>query len=374
MHRHLSRILLVEDNPGDAVLVREYLDDAGVLAEVTHHTRLADATSALANGLQPDVAILDLSLPDAEGLDTVRGLLTAAPTLAVVVMSGQGDEATGIAAVQAGAQDYLVKGEVDGRVLARCLRYAVERARTAAALAEQNRLLAERTSELERLNAEQEAFIFTASHDLRQPLLALQGMAGVLEETVEGDSSREVAYLTGRIRGNVTRMGALLDDLLAISRVGRLDAACQAVPLAEVAREVMSDLRVQAVACHATIEQPASWPTLYCSPTEARQVLSNLLGNALKFCAGSEHPPLVRLEWRREGRMVRLSVSDNGPGVAPPYRERVFGLFQKLDAGTPGTGVGLAIVKRIALRHGGEAWVEDSPLGGAAFHVTLPAG
>jgi PAS domain S-box-containing protein len=232
----------------------------------------------------------------------------------------------------------------------------------------------ERTRELQQRNEEQEAFIFTASHDLRQPLLSLQGMATMLEEAVDSlPGTAEVTYVTERIRANVSRLSALLDDLLALSRVGRLNAEAQAVPLGETVASVLHDLGSLSVSRGVTIEQSPSWPTLWCSPTEAQQVLSNLLENACKYGRREGVPARIRISWEPDGEFVRLRVSDNGPGVPLHYREKVFDLFRKLDAGTGGTGVGLAIVKRIAQRNGGRAWVEESDLGGASFVVTLPS-
>ncbi|HWG85660.1 MAG TPA: HAMP domain-containing sensor histidine kinase, partial [Deinococcales bacterium] len=120
------------------------------------------------------------------------------------------------------------------------------------------------------------------------------------------------------------------------------------------------------------IERPREWPRVRYPRTELGQLVTNLISNAGKW-AGKGGEPVVHISWRHEQDAVVLSVADNGPGVPPELRSRVFEIFRKLDPASPGTGVGLAIVKRIAERHGGQVWVEDAPrLGGASFAVTLP--
>ncbi|HWG86112.1 MAG TPA: HAMP domain-containing sensor histidine kinase [Deinococcales bacterium] len=234
------------------------------------------------------------------------------------------------------------------------------------ALESANRVLEER-------NAEQETFIYTVSHDLRTPLLSLRGMAELLGEALEARDDEEARFMLGRIRGNVDRMGELLDDLLSFSRAGRDKEDAAPHDLGEVAQRVMQELEGSLRDRAARLEAPNEWPRVTCSASESYQVLANLIGNALKFGGRPDEAPRVRVTWRPAGDFVHLTVEDNGRGVPERYRDKVFALFQRLDPSAPGTGVGLAIVKRIAERLGGRAWVEDSSLGGAAFHVTLPA-
>ncbi|HWG84159.1 MAG TPA: ATP-binding protein, partial [Deinococcales bacterium] len=225
----------------------------------------------------------------------------------------------------------------------------------------------ERTRELSERNSELESFVYTASHDLKSPLLSIQGMAELLGTAVERADPVEAAYCLERVNSNVAKMGRLLDDLLALSRIGRVGGEARDLDLAESFAQVLADLDAPARERGASVEGPRDWPAVHYPPTEAYQLLLNLLGNALKFASR------VRLSWERDGGMVLLRVDDDGPGIAPEHREKVFGLFRKLDPNAPGTGVGLAIVRRIVERHGGKVWIEESPLGGARFNLTLPA-
>lgn len=237
----------------------------------------------------------------------------------------------------------------------------------------QARELARANDDLEARNAEQETFVYTVSHDLRQPLLSLQGMSELLAEAVEAGDTEQARFAAGRVRANVGKMGALLDDLLALSRVGRSDAAPEPVDIGAAVATVLSDLEPRIRERGVALELPADWPQVMYPPTEAYQILLNLVGNAVKFAGRPGEPPRVVLSWEPEGTGVRLTVADNGPGVPLEHRERIFELFRKLDPTAAGTGVGLAIVRRIAERHAGRAWAEDSELGGARFVVTWPA-
>lgn len=228
------------------------------------------------------------------------------------------------------------------------------------------------TQELAERNAEQETFVYTVSHDLRGPLLSIRGMGELLGDAVARGDAGEAAFMLDRVNRNVEIMGDLLNDLLDLSRVGRASGKPEALDLGEAANTALTMLEPRLRELSVLIDLPPSWPRVRYLRSEALQVLVNLVGNAAKFAGRPSEDPRVRLGWTLEGDLVTLRVSDNGPGVAPAYRDRVFELFKQLDVRAEGTGVGLAIVKRIVERHGGTAWVEDADLGGATFAVTMP--
>src|SRR5690606_11018781 len=208
------RILLVEDNPGDARLLREHLREAGSLQfELTHVERLAEAREKVRTE-KIDVVLLDLSLPDAHGLETVRSMLEAAPEAPIIVLTGLDDDATAVQAVQAGAQDFLVKGHVDGPLLARAVRYAMERKR----LDQERALLLESEREA-RATAEaavrgRDEVLRVVAHDLGNSLSAVLVTTTVLLRTLpEAEGGGGARKKVENIRALVQQMQRLRQDL-----------------------------------------------------------------------------------------------------------------------------------------------------------------
>ncbi|HEX2863287.1 MAG TPA: PAS domain-containing protein, partial [Deinococcales bacterium] len=273
------------------------------------------------------------------------------------------------------AFDALERDELTA--IARQLALAVDRARLYDAEKQARATLEdrvrERTRELEERNAESEQFIYTASHDLRTPLVSLSGMTQYLKDALAENDATGVNFAVERIDTNVTHMGELLSDLLALSRVGRVVEPAQALDLGKAVNAAVALQEGRLRETGVAVEFPPAWPRVVYPPTELAQVLANLLSNALKWAPRGGRDPRVAFTWEQRANFVSLTISDTGPGVPEPLRERVWGLFQKLDPKSEGTGVGLAIVKRIVERHGGKIAVGDSPLGGAAFCVSLPS-
>ena len=231
--------------------------------------------------------------------------------------------------------------------------------------------------ELEARNAEQETFVYTVSHDLRAPLLAIAGMSALLAEAVTANDAEEASFLLGRVTANVEKMQQLLTDLLNLSRAGRSMDEPELLDLNESLGVVINDLHGLTAARDASIEVPGPLPTVRYSRSDAYQVLTNLISNAVKYGGREGEPPRVTISAGPSSAgdpLVTLQIDDNGPGVPERYRERIFGLFQRLSQEGEGTGVGLAIVRRTVERNGGQVSVHDAPGGGARITVTLPSG
>ncbi|UQA58479.1 sensor histidine kinase [Polyangium aurulentum] len=233
------------------------------------------------------------------------------------------------------------------------------------------RRVAERTRSLEEANRELEAFTYSVSHDLRAPLRAMQGLATLLAEDYGDQLEDEGREYACRILRSAERMQALIEDLLLYSRLSRAELSVGPVPLGEVIEEALEPLRgeIEAKAGEVIIDGPL--PSVMGNRGVLVQVAANLLGNAIKF--GRGEPPRVRLRAELQGERTRLWVEDNGIGIAPEHRERIFGVFERLHAAEayPGTGVGLAIVKRGAERMGGAVGVESVVGEGSRFWVEL---
>ncbi|HKP74684.1 MAG TPA: ATP-binding protein [Longimicrobiaceae bacterium] len=368
------RILLVEDNPGDARLIRETLRDAGSLAfELAHADRLAAALPALEAGAA-DVALLDLSLPDAHGLETVNRALAAAPGVPIVVLTGLDDETVAVQAVQAGAQDYLVKGQVEPGTLARALRYAMER----------KRLEMERARLLDREHQAREAaeaavrardeVLRIVAHDIGNSLSAVKIHALVLERTLPGDDS-EAHKRTAAIRDLTAQMDRLRQDLLDVAAIeaGRLSVEPVPTDVGEVLRDAVEALSALASQKGAALsaEVAPGLPRVPADRERVLQVLANLGGNAVKFTAAGGS--VVLSAERDEAGGVRVSCADTGPGIAAEDLPHVFDRFwQARSTRRAGAGLGLAIAKGIVEAHGGAITAESTVGQGSTFAFTLP--
>lgn len=227
-------------------------------------------------------------------------------------------------------------------------------------------------SELESKNAELERFTYTVSHDLKSPLFTIRGFLGYLEQdSLSGNRERMKSDIQ-RITDATEKMQRLLNELLELSRVGRLRNAPDFVPLEELAREAVALVQGRIMDSGVAVHIDAGMPTVYGDRPRLLEVLQNLVDNAAKFM-GDRPDPRIEIGWdgEEDGWPV-LHVRDNGMGISSEHHDRIFGLFNKLDVKADGTGIGLALVKRIVEVHGGRIWVRSEPGEGSAFYFTLP--
>ncbi len=226
--------------------------------------------------------------------------------------------------------------------------------------------------ELGTRNSELERFTYTVSHDLKSPLITIRGFLGFLEEDALAGRVERIRDDTARIVEATVKMQRLLDELLDLSRAGRTGESPETFSGKEAVEEALSLVQGRLNESGVRVELQPGIPTLYGDRPRIVQVLQNLIDNAGSFL-GSEPDPRIVIGTRADSVWPLIVVRDNGIGIAPEYHERVFGLFEKLDPRSLGTGVGLALVKRIVEHHGGEVWVESEGQGtGATFCFTLP--
>ncbi len=227
-------------------------------------------------------------------------------------------------------------------------------------------------AQLEAKNAELERFTYTVSHDLKSPLITIKGFAGQLERSVEAGNLDRFRRDVARIERASEHMQTLLDDLLALSRVGRVAAPAEDVPLDALVAESVELLSAAIDERDAEIVVHGPLPVVRGDRTRLREVVQNLLENALKFSPGRPHVEVTAVVGDQR---VLCTIRDQGIGLAPQYAERIFGLFEQLNADGQGTGVGLALVRRIVEVHGGTVSAQSEGLGtGTAFSFTLPLG
>jgi PAS domain S-box-containing protein len=228
--------------------------------------------------------------------------------------------------------------------------------------------------ELENKNTELERFTYTVSHDLKSPLITIKGFLGFLEEDTKSGNTNRLKADIQRIGDAADKMYGLLNELLELSRIGRLQNEPEVIPFEVLAREALDLVDGNIQAYNVKVEIQRGMPSVYGDRLRLLEVVQNLLDNAAKFM-GKQSDPCVEIGQRgEENGMPVFFVQDNGIGISPEHFERVFGLFNKLDAATDGTGVGLAIVKRIVDLHGGRIWVQSEVGKGSTFLFTLPTG
>lgn len=224
--------------------------------------------------------------------------------------------------------------------------------------------------ELEAKNAELERFTYSVSHDLKSPLVTIGGFLGFLEADIQKGEVQRIENTINRIREAAKKMQRLLDEILELSRIGRLINPPAEVPFGELVSEALELVHGQLTEKQVEVKVEAELPIVNVDRIRMVEVLQNLIANATKFTRHAEKP-VIEIGTQIINEQQTFFVKDNGIGIAPEYHQKVFGLFDKLDAKSEGTGIGLALVKRIIEVHGGTIWVESETEKGATFFFTL---
>ena len=235
-------------------------------------------------------------------------------------------------------------------------------------LAEREKLIAQ----LEASNAELERFTYTVSHDLKNPLVTIKGFLGMLDRDIRDNRQDKIEDDFKRIAGAADKMDTLLSELLELSRIGRIMNPPEQVDLAQLAQEAIESLDARLRSGGITVRIAPNLPHVYGDRLRLREVLENLIHNAAKYM-GDQANPLIEIGMRGQAEERIFYVKDNGIGIESTYHHKVFVLFEKLNPTIEGTGIGLALVKRIIETHGGRIWVESDGVGmGSAFCFTIP--
>lgn len=226
--------------------------------------------------------------------------------------------------------------------------------------------------ELEAKNAELERFTYTVSHDLKSPLVTIKGFLGFLENDALTGNIEKLKKDIAHINLAADRMHQLLAELLDLSRIGRLVNPPQEIHLSDLVREALDMLTGQLEGCPIELQIQPDMPIVHADRTRLLEVYQNLIGNAIKYM-GNQQAPRIEVGAHQQDGEVVCHVRDNGMGISSRYLEKVFGLFERLNVAVEGTGVGLALVRRIVEVHGGQTWAEsDGPGQGSTFYFTLP--
>jgi signal transduction histidine kinase len=383
--QRVVRVLLIEDSVSDADLIRDAFEDAaldpalgGTVFELEQVDRLRTGIERLLAG-DVDVVLLDLSLPDSHGLETFVKLERTSPTTPIVVLSGLDDEQMAVRAVREGAQDYLVKGRVDGVTLTRSIRYAVERKRSEDERARMARAQAEAEASLR----SRDETLASISHDLRTPLTSIRGVAQLLQRRISRGGALDPAELVerlGRIEEQTTLMARMIDDLLDVARIeaGRpLELHLETCDLLALTEKTAAD--VQRTTDHHRIRVVSTVEgelTGAFDCVRIERVALNLLTNAVKYSPdGGEVLVTLNRESGPAGAWAVMTVRDQGIGIPPEDVPHIFERFYRasnVGDGIRGTGLGLAGAQQIVRQHGGEIEASSLPGLGTTITVRLP--
>lgn len=358
------KTLLVEDNPGDSRLIREMLAEArGVTFNLEYADRLQTGLEHLREG-GIDVVLLDLGLPDSQGLETLSKIYAQALEVPIVVLTGLDDEMLGVQAVNRGAQDYLVKGQVDVNLLVRALRYAIERKR-----AEERERQLQLQLELSSRLASVGMMATGVAHEINNPLTSVIGFAELL---MQKDVPKDVVEVVEIINDNAQRVAGIVKNLLTFAHQQKLERTY--VNINEI---IQATLAIRAYSMETnnikvTTQLDPELPRTMADESQLRQVFLNLIINAeteMKLAHGVGN---LLIKTGRIESTIQISFADDGPGISEENLVHLFVPFFTTRQVGKGTGLGLSICHTIIAEHGGRISAKSKLGKGATFIVELP--
>ena len=376
-----STVLVVDDRPENLVAVEAVLEPLGCNV-VSVGSGQEALRHLLSNDAEVSVILLDVQMPELDGFETAAQIKDRERTrdIPIIFMTAiNRDQRHRQIGYDAGAVDYLFK-PVEADVLRAKVTVFLELDRNRRLLKEQARLLrceleeraraeaalATKAAELERSNEDLEAFCSIVSHDLQEPLRVVRGYVEVLQSGAPAETEQVLA----RMAGSVERMSMLIRDVLTFARVGSEESEPEEVALDSVVEQALENLGAALGESEADLTI-GSLPTVIGHRHQLVQLFQNLLGNAVKF-RRPDQPCVVRVEAEAEATGWVIAVEDNGVGIPPGEELRIFDMFRRATADRSGSGVGLALCKRVVERHGGHIWAESAEGGGARVKVLLP--
>ncbi|MBI5573828.1 MAG: hybrid sensor histidine kinase/response regulator [Elusimicrobia bacterium] len=359
------KVLLVEDNTDDVLIIKKMFSEIRkVDFELVCADRLQTAIEYCSER-KFDVMLLDLGLPDSQGLDTFYKANTQIPETPIIVLSGLDDADIALKAVHEGAEDYLVKHTYNPSMFVRVVRYAIERYQMLRELDRKNK-------ELLKLDKMKTEFIAIVSHELRTPLTGIIGSAQTMMRLKLTDEQKEhslkIIYSEGK------RLNLLIEQLLNISKIesGRFSLRIDFISIPEIVEKTLSITPIPE-GVQVKVNFPDKFPQIDGDRNGIEQVLINILTNAVKYT-----PPggKITVEGKEETDSVIVSIQDMGPGIKKEEISRIFEKFYRVDDAvsqkTRGSGLGLSIAKGIVELHGGKIWVESAEGKGSKFIFSIP--
>lgn len=382
------RVLHLEDDLDDAELIKATLNAEGIECDAVRVETRDDFIASM-TCTAFDMIFADYSLPSFDGLEALAIAMNMCPDAPFIFVSGKMGEELAIDTLKSGATDYVVKQRLSRLApsVLRALKEMGDRAKLREAEGEVRKhqehleeLVRERTAELEKVNEElrasyrdMESFSYSASHDLRSPLIVIGGFSQILLEDYGDKLDDNGRHLLKAVRENSAKMAQLIEDLLAFARVSTKELKKSTIDMKALAEETFEEIKAAYEDRRIELRVDNILPA-YGDPPMVRQVFANLLSNAVKFTT-QRADAIIEIGGSRDGHENVYFVKDNGAGFDMQYSGKLFGLFNRahLHEEYKGTGVGLAIVKRTIEKHGGRVWAEGEPGSGATFYFSLPA-
>ena len=359
-----SNVLVVEDNPAELLLLREILQH-----EEFHVIGCGSAAEALEEVQRHsfDVAVVDYRLPDLSGTQLLQRIRDVDEHIRVIIYTGCGSYDSVKEALNLGAFAYLEKLSDPSELLRHVHRACLERVDRYASDLE--RAVALRTEELARSNRDLEEFASVVAHDLRSPLLTVSGYCQLLSEEYGDRLDANAHDYLAQVVAAAGRMNRLIEDILEYSRVGRSQRPLQPLDVQSIVAQAIANLE-GSIRQHDAEIDVGPMPTIVGDQTQLVQLLQNLIDNGIKF--HRDEAPRVRVTASRIADGWQFAVEDNGAGIAEEYFEQIFRTFRRLHGPRyPGTGIGLAICKKIVERHRGRIWLTSTVGQGTTFHFTI---
>ncbi|MFK7818072.1 MAG: ATP-binding protein [Planctomycetaceae bacterium] len=381
-----TRVLLVEDDDVFAMVVERCFKESPYNYKLTRAVTVDQGRDELQSGTF-DVVMTDLTLPDARRLESVYALRNDAPDLPLVVLTLINSMELAAEAVQAGAQDFIVKDWVTHEVLDRSIQMAIERHKLVAenvmlinALKSRQLQLAQKNAQLRQLVDTAHRFADNVSHEFRTPLTVIREYASLVGDGLLGEVNPDQTEFMNVVTDRVDDLSRMVDDMLDSSKLQAGIMGMHRVPgtVSQIVESVMPSVSLKARLSHVelTYDSGLDCPIVFCDPEKAGRVLINLIANAIKFAKTENGSVHVGVRPTPESNEVEISVSDNGPGIAHEDCIHMFDRFRQLgtatQSSTKGFGLGLNIARELVDLNYGALTVDSVPGEGATFRFTLP--
>ncbi|BAQ62805.1 sensory transduction histidine kinase [Geminocystis sp. NIES-3708] len=363
-------ILLVEDNLADVIIIKKQFQKLHSLKiDLTHVLTCRDAIFHLKSNFF-DVILLDLSLPDSHNLDTVKTIHFYSNDIPILILTGLDDEDMAISSVREGAQDYLIKGEINLDNLQRAIRYAIERKQKLKEIKILNQKLSASNRELEN-------YAHIVSHDLKQPLQTILGSSQLVLHLEKENLKEQSLYLLNLILNSSYAMNQLINTLLSYAQIEKNKEEKEVINCIEIIDNVLDLLTQQIEESEAiiklNIEESRSPINVTYNPIQLTQIFQNLISNGIKYIPDNCQPEIT-ISIKKSKTELLFSVKDNGIGIKPENHQKIFKMLERIetDKKYDGIGIGLATCKKIIDHNGGKIWVESSLNNGSTFFFTIP--